>query len=150
MEPCKWQINIGSGNGLVPSGNKPLPEPLLIQIYITIWCHNATVSLSVLIKIWICTHLPTCCSSPTLAHWSPSLLLPIWNKSHCQRLWHLISCDKWSGPQVKYSKTSDWYQKHDDKTPLCPLRYYWYCMQISPNQLHQKSKNTELWWHFIL
>ena len=27
-----WSVNIGSGNGLVPSGNKPLPEPVLIQI----------------------------------------------------------------------------------------------------------------------
>ena len=26
-----WQVNIGSGNGLVPSGNKPLPEPMLTQ-----------------------------------------------------------------------------------------------------------------------
>ena len=25
-------VNIGSGNGLVPSGNKPLPEPMLTQI----------------------------------------------------------------------------------------------------------------------
>ena len=33
------QVNIGSGNGLVPSGNKPLPEPILTQIYITIWHH---------------------------------------------------------------------------------------------------------------
>ena len=24
-----WSVNIGSGNGLVPSGNKPLPEPML-------------------------------------------------------------------------------------------------------------------------
>ena len=23
-----WSVNIGSGNGLVPSGNKPLSEPL--------------------------------------------------------------------------------------------------------------------------
>ena len=29
----KWRsVNIGSGNGLVPSGNKPLPEPMLTQI----------------------------------------------------------------------------------------------------------------------
>ena len=28
--------NIGSGNGLVPSGNKPLPEPMLTQIYVAI------------------------------------------------------------------------------------------------------------------
>ena len=24
-------VNIGSGNGLVPSGNKPLPEPVLTK-----------------------------------------------------------------------------------------------------------------------
>ena len=29
-----WEVNIGSGNGMVPSGNKPLPEPMLIQIYV--------------------------------------------------------------------------------------------------------------------
>ena len=33
-----WQVNIGSGNGLVPSGNKPLPEPMLTQTYVAIWC----------------------------------------------------------------------------------------------------------------
>ena len=31
-------VNIGSGNGLVPSGNKPLPEPMLTKIYVAIWC----------------------------------------------------------------------------------------------------------------
>ena len=30
--PHWWSVNIGSGNGLVPSGNKPLPEPMLAQI----------------------------------------------------------------------------------------------------------------------
>ena len=30
-------VNIRSGNGLVPSSNKPLPEPKLIQICIAIW-----------------------------------------------------------------------------------------------------------------
>ena len=29
----------GSGNGLVPSGNRPLPEPMLTQIFVTIWRH---------------------------------------------------------------------------------------------------------------
>ena len=37
--PYWWYINIGSGNGLVPSGNKPLPEPMLTQISVAIWCH---------------------------------------------------------------------------------------------------------------
>ena len=33
------EVNIGSGSGLVPSGNKSLPEPMLTQIYVTIWHH---------------------------------------------------------------------------------------------------------------
>ena len=27
----KWQVIIGSGNGLVPSGTKPLPEPMMTE-----------------------------------------------------------------------------------------------------------------------
>ena len=34
-----WQVTIVSGNGLVPSGNKPLPEAMLTQIYVATWCH---------------------------------------------------------------------------------------------------------------
>ena len=34
-----WSVNIGSGNGLVPSGNRSLSEPMLTQISVTIWCH---------------------------------------------------------------------------------------------------------------
>ena len=37
-------VNIGSGNGLVPSGNKPLPEPALTKIFVAIWLHKATMS----------------------------------------------------------------------------------------------------------
>ena len=34
----QWQlVNIGSGSGLVLSGNEPLPEPILTQIYVAIW-----------------------------------------------------------------------------------------------------------------
>ena len=32
-------INIGSGGGLVPSGNRPLPEPMVTQTYATLWRH---------------------------------------------------------------------------------------------------------------
>ena len=34
-----WSVNIDSGNGLVPSGNKPLPEPMLIKISNAKWRH---------------------------------------------------------------------------------------------------------------
>ena len=39
-----WLINIGSGKGLVPSGSKPLPEPMLTGISVVIWRHEATRS----------------------------------------------------------------------------------------------------------
>ena len=32
-----WWVSIGSGCGLVPSANKPLPEPMLTQIHVAIW-----------------------------------------------------------------------------------------------------------------
>ena len=34
---CNWWVNIGPGNGLVPSSNKPLPEAIMTQIYVTKW-----------------------------------------------------------------------------------------------------------------
>ena len=37
-----WQVNIGSGNGLVPSGSKSLPDPLLTKFY----CHMASAGVS--------------------------------------------------------------------------------------------------------
>ena len=40
----RWlSLDIISGNGLVPSGNKPLTEPMLMQICVMIWApsgHN--------------------------------------------------------------------------------------------------------------
>ena len=38
------EVNFGSGKGLVPSGNKPLSEPMLTKIYVAIWRHQATMS----------------------------------------------------------------------------------------------------------
>ena len=37
-------MNSSSSNGLVPSGKKPLPEPMLTQIYVTTWCHQFIMS----------------------------------------------------------------------------------------------------------
>ena len=41
--PRWWLVNIGSGNGLVPSGIKPLPELMLTQFYVVIWRHNVAL-----------------------------------------------------------------------------------------------------------
>ena len=46
-------VNIGSGNGLVPSGNKPLPEPNLTQLC----CHTQLKSYDDLISK---TYIPPC------------------------------------------------------------------------------------------
>ena len=42
----KSEVNIGSGNGLVPTGNKPLPDPMLTKILDAIRPHKATMSLT--------------------------------------------------------------------------------------------------------
>ena len=38
-----WLDVISSGKCLIPSGNKPLPEPLLTKIYVAIWRLYATM-----------------------------------------------------------------------------------------------------------
>ena len=38
-EPYWLWVNIIQCNGLVPTGNKQLPEPMSTQIYVIIWYH---------------------------------------------------------------------------------------------------------------
>ena len=40
----QW-VNIASGNGLVPSGRRPLPEPMLTKFYDTIWRPLTTITM---------------------------------------------------------------------------------------------------------
>ena len=42
--PQDLTVNIDSGNGLVPSGNKPLPEPMLTQFLVALWRRYASMS----------------------------------------------------------------------------------------------------------
>ena len=37
--PYWQQVNDGSGNGLGPSGSKPLPQPMFVQIYDVVSCY---------------------------------------------------------------------------------------------------------------
>ena len=47
-----WRVFITSGNGLVPLYNKPSSQPILTQIYVTIWLqsgtdrHNSSIAIS--------------------------------------------------------------------------------------------------------
>ena len=44
--PHLSDVNIASGNGLVPLGNKSLPQSMLIYIYVAILCrHNVLADL---------------------------------------------------------------------------------------------------------
>ena len=45
-----WEVNTGSGDGLVPTGSNPIPKPTLTQFCIAIRDHYAAVSLT--IKAW--------------------------------------------------------------------------------------------------
>ena len=38
-----WLVNIGSGNGFLPWGTKPLPEPVLIKISQRLPCHMSSL-----------------------------------------------------------------------------------------------------------
>ena len=38
-ETYKWEVGIALGIGMVPSGNKPLHEPILTHFYEAIWLH---------------------------------------------------------------------------------------------------------------
>ena len=33
------EVNTGTGDSLAPSGTKPLLDPMLTQIYVTVWSH---------------------------------------------------------------------------------------------------------------
>ena len=44
--PHWWKVNIGSGDGLVPSGIKPLLELMLTQINVAVWRHLVTIPVS--------------------------------------------------------------------------------------------------------
>ena len=40
-----WQfVSIGWGNGLVPEGTEPLPEPMLTKIHTAMWHHQVSLS----------------------------------------------------------------------------------------------------------
>ena len=44
LQTLLWLVDIGSLNGLVPTDDKPLPEPVSTQIFFTMWRHKASMS----------------------------------------------------------------------------------------------------------
>ena len=94
-EPHRWSLSIDSGNGWMPSGNKPLPEPMCIRIY----CHHMTsLDHSALRTVGMTAHLvPLNCrdfraiSSPILCKITSSngnvfrINGPLWGESFGHR-----------------------------------------------------------------
>ena len=94
---------MGPGNGLLPSGNKPLPEPILTTSYDTIWRHYTTISLCYLTyknlgQAWIIfkarrilknfnhEHITIYKMAPSTNHRLPG------HKTHCRFQPHWLLC----------------------------------------------------------
>ena len=100
-----WWFNIGSGDGLVPSGKKPLPEPMLIQIYVAVsvtkpqWVNgNVQRPRHPVSSIFTCWHVAfSSSSSVVFSAWR--LPLSLSPRTHCQ--W-----DCWSWHQTRRGQTS--------------------------------------------
>ena len=54
-----WSIHICSGNGLVPSGNKPLLQPRLTQFSVTMWRHWPQWVKAALLNVCFTYYIPS-------------------------------------------------------------------------------------------
>ena len=83
----KYRDNIGSGNGLVPLGNKSLPESALIKIrwYMALGHSGLTTSFSF---PCVCHNLSDCFNTQhNIMTWFYPLLLAISNQTHATATW---------------------------------------------------------------
>ena len=70
-----WFVNISLGNGLVLSGNKPLPEPMLTKFYDAIWWMGsgltvlASVRKFLYIGISVCFSIVNYCGNMQMWWW---------------------------------------------------------------------------------
>ena len=76
--PDWWQVNLGSGNDVVPSGIKSLPEPPMTQFYVGILHHQATMddmqrhfetNTSAFVQFVLCQLITVRCQWPLLLTW---------------------------------------------------------------------------------
>ena len=125
-----YKVNNGSGNGLVASGNKPLPDPMLIQIFahwqvwhkLVAWCPRVR-RLHLLVsnpgsKVQEANMGPTwVLSVPDGPHAGPMNLAIMvctvrLNRRRCMSSKRVTSCLTWSDtekePFVAGCQVSDW------------------------------------------
>ena len=75
-----WWVSIGLGNGLAPSGNKPLSEPVLTQIYVTSRNHMSPFSHTRVSWALTRTRFSSCWRQETCSKT---------DQSHCSWIWML-------------------------------------------------------------
>ena len=82
--PHWWLVNVGSGNGLVLSGSKPLPEPMLTTFHVAIWRHQASLCFN------SSPLVPHICVNKRDQHWLKSWLVACSTPSHYLNQWWLV------------------------------------------------------------
>ena len=85
------KVNIGSGGGLAPSCNKPLPGPMLTQFYVTIWHHSPQ---------WVNSSPPICAY---MHQWTGPALVQV---MAC----HLFGDKPLPEPMLSYCQLDSWEQ----------------------------------------
>ena len=84
--PFWWWVNIGSGIGLVPSGNQPLPESMLTKIFVTMQRQNSLTPNSLqAIMCFFYVHL--LCDTLTINIWTISVVI-----EHDELIWLDDAC----------------------------------------------------------
>ena len=89
--PYWCYVNSGSGNGLVPSDNKPLPEPILIQNHVVSLGHKAHNGLILKVNTMVVDVLET---QETRVS-SAMVLTKFWNRDHFVNVpgqWETLHC----------------------------------------------------------
>ena len=112
IRPHWWLVSIGLGNGLLPSSNNPLPEPMLTKIYDESR-HKASLSQSQLTYCRIVAPY-----SFTGHHWFSDGLSPVCTKPVLSHYWGIVN---WT----LGNKTSVWFD-WKCKT-FCRGKYAWKC-----------------------
>ena len=110
-------VNLGSGNGLVPSGNEPLPEPLLLHLP---WCHVASLRVNELNNI-LTTYGFTSYTTTVLSAWNlPQfihLILPCMTFENGLMFYACL----WFGSHKTWYQLHDWHLTHWDRDKMAPI-----------------------------
>ena len=143
--PYSWLVKIDSGNGLVPSGNKPLPGSMLIQIYVSTLrrCRYLKSSLKEdkdLFILHIQYHFCWRCGHDDVIKWKHLLALCSGNsysphKGQCRRALFFSLICTWINGWVNNREAGDlrWHCAHYDVIVINGYKRNWGICSHSTN-----------------